>query len=100
MAECLDCAILNYREIFTLGAATLARSYRVSLLIPHRLAVPDLDKPHPRLLRFDTDFTAQLDRALATLITDLEREWRRKTSWDRVAELTAMVYRDVAREAF
>jgi hypothetical protein len=64
-----DCAIFNYREIFTSGAATLARSYGIPLLIPRRLAVPDLDEPHPRVLRFealDTDFTAQLERALAT----------------------------------
>jgi len=96
-----DCAIFNYREIFTSGAATLARSYGIPLLIPRRLAVPDLDEPHPHVLRFetlDTDFTAQLERALATPCDyGLAGEWRRKTSWDRVAELTAMVYRDVAR---
>jgi beta-1,4-mannosyltransferase len=99
-----DCAIFNYREIFTSGAATLARSYGIPLLIPRRLAVPDLDEPHPHVLRFetlDTDFAAQLERALATPCDyGLAGEWRRKTSWDRVAELTAMVYRDVARETF
>jgi len=98
-----DCAIFNYREIFTSGAATLARSFGMPLLIPRRLTVTDLDEPHPHVFRFEalnTDFRAQLERALATPCDyELAGEWRRKTSWDLVAEITAMVYRDVAREA-
>ena len=96
-----DCSIFNYREIFTSGAAALARSYGLPLLIPRRLASADLDEPHPQVFRFDaleTDFRAQLDRALATPCDyELAYEWRQKTSWERVAETTAFVYRDVMR---
>ena len=92
-----DCVIFNYREIFTSGAAALARSYGVPLLIPHRLTFADLHEPHPHVLRFhtlDDDFRAQLERALATPSDyDLGYDWRQRTSWDRVAEITASVYR-------
>jgi beta-1,4-mannosyltransferase len=98
-----DCAIFNYREILTSGAAALARSYGMPLLIPRRLASVDLDEPHPHVFRFDavdTDFRAQLDGALATPCDyDLAGEWRRKTSWKRVAKITTLVYRDLMREA-
>ena len=98
-----DCSIFNYREIFTSGAATLARSYGLPLLIPRRLASVDLDEPHPHVFRFDTletDFRVQLDRALATPSDyELADEWRQKTTWERVAEITASVYRDVMRAA-
>ena len=98
-----DCSIFNYREIFTSGAAALARSYGLPLLIPRRLASADLDEPHPHVFRFDTletDFRAQLDRALATPCDyELADKWRQKTSWERVAEITAFVYHDVMRAA-
>jgi glycosyltransferase involved in cell wall biosynthesis len=94
-----DCSIFNYREIFTSGAAALARSYGIPILIPHRLTSVDLDEPHPHVFRFDaldTDFRTQLEYALATPCDyDLAAEWRRKTDWERVAEITASVYRDV-----
>ena len=96
-----DCSIFNYREIFTSGAAALARSYGVPLLIPRRLDAADLDEPHPHVLRFDTldtDFRAQLDSALARGCDyQAGEEWRRKTSWERVAQMTAAVYNDVLR---
>jgi beta-1,4-mannosyltransferase len=98
-----DCSIFNYKEIFTSGAAALARSYGLPLLIPRRLASVDLDEPHPHVFRFDTletDFRVQLDRALATRCDyELADEWRQKTSWKRVAEITACVYHDVVRAA-
>jgi hypothetical protein len=98
-----DCSIFNYREIFTSGAAALARSYGLPLLIPNRLASVDLDEPHSHVFRFDalnTDFRAQLERALATPCDyALARDWREKTCWERVAEITASVYRDIQKEA-
>jgi len=92
-----DCCIFNYREIFTSGAAALARSYGLPVVIPSRLTSVDLDEPHPQVFRFasfETDFCAQLERALSTPC-DYEgaSEWRRKTSWECVAETTASVYR-------
>jgi glycosyltransferase involved in cell wall biosynthesis len=96
-----DCSIFNYREIFTSGAAALARSYGLPLLIPRRLASVNLDEPHPHVFRFntlETDFRAQLDRALATPCDyALGSEWRQKTSWKRVAEITSSVYRNIMR---
>lgn len=92
-----DCAIFNYREIFTSGAAALARSYGVPLLMPSRLTTADLHEPHPHVLRFEslyTDFRAQLERALATPCDyDFAGEWRVQTSWARVAAITARAYR-------
>jgi glycosyltransferase involved in cell wall biosynthesis len=94
-----DCSIFNYREIFSSGAAGLARSYGLPLLIPRRLTSVDLDEPHPHVFRFDalsTDFRTQLERALATPCDyNLADEWRRKTNWEEVAEATACVYHDV-----
>jgi glycosyltransferase involved in cell wall biosynthesis len=94
-----DCVIFNYREIFTSGAAALARSYGVPLLIPYRLTFADLHEPHPHVFRFhalDDEFKAKLERALATPSDyDLASDWRQKTGWDRVAEITASVYRNV-----
>ena len=96
-----DCVIFNYREIFTSGAAALARSYGVPLLIPYRLSFVDLQEPHPHVFRFhalDDDFRGQLERALATPSDyDLASDWRQTTSWDRVAEITASVYRKIAQ---
>jgi hypothetical protein len=95
----VDCAIFNYREIFTSGAAALARSFGLPLLIPERLTAADLDEPHSHVLRFDTldaGFREQLDRALATPPSyELANEWREKTSWKRVAEITAAVYSEI-----
>ena len=96
-----DCCVFNYREIFTSGAAALARSYGLPLLIPHRLTSVDLDEPHPHVFRFaalDTDFRAQLELALATPCDyEFAGEWRQKTCWKKVAEGTVSVYRNVLR---
>ena len=97
-----DCSIFNYRDIFTSGAAALARSYGLPLLLPRRLTSVDLDEPHPHVFRFDafeSDFRTQVDRALATRRDyDLAADWRQKTSWDQIAQVTASVYRTVTRK--
>jgi beta-1,4-mannosyltransferase len=94
-----DCVIFNYREIFTSGAAALARSYGVPLLIPQRLFFTDLQEPHTHVFRFhalDNEFRAQLERALATGSNyEAGADWRKATSWERVAEITASVYRKI-----
>jgi hypothetical protein len=98
-----DCSIFNYREIFTSGAAALARSCGLPLLIPRRSASADLDEPHPHVFRFDaldTDFMPQLERAIATRCDyAIASEWRQKTCWDRVAGTTAIVYRSVIKQS-
>jgi glycosyltransferase involved in cell wall biosynthesis len=94
-----DCCIFNYREILTSGAAALARSYGIPVLIPARHATVDLMEPHPHVLRFESlesDFGQLLEKALGTPCSyDLARQWRDHTSWDRVADMTLGVYRKV-----
>lgn len=91
-----DAAVFNYRAIFTSGAATLARSYGLPLLLPARLHTVDLAEPDPRVFRFTDlgeDFAAQLSLALAVPRDfSAAAPWREATSWDRVAELTAAAY--------
>ena len=95
----VDCAIFNYKEIFTSGAAALARSFGVPILIPRRLSAADLDEPHSHVLRFEDlkkDFVDQLQRALMIRPDyDIARAWRAKTSWEEVAAITASVYHEI-----
>ncbi len=92
-----DAVIFNYRTIFTSGAASLARSWGVPVLLPARLDTVFLDEPSPRVFRFEgfgSDFAEKLTAALS-----IERsfaaaaDWRGKTSWDLIAGLTVRAYR-------
>jgi glycosyltransferase involved in cell wall biosynthesis len=88
----VDCVLFHYRAIFTSGAACLARSLGIPILIPRRLDTVDLAEPHPLVFRFEdleSDFRGGRDFAAA-------EEWRKATAWGRVAEETARVYRAVA----
>lgn len=92
-----DVVISNYREIFTSGAASLARSYGVPLLLPRRLDTVDLDEPTPYVRRFTdlaTDFRFELDAALS-MPPDFAAaaSWRHACNWDRIADLTMGGYR-------
>jgi glycosyltransferase involved in cell wall biosynthesis len=92
----VDCSIFNYREIFTSGAASLARSMGVPILIPERLKAADLHEPHPAIFRFDrleSDFKEKLAAALS-ISPDYEaaRKWRQDTSWEKVAIITKQAY--------
>lgn len=92
-----DVVISNYREIFTSGAASLARSYGVPLMLPRRLDTVDLDEPTPYVRRFTdfaTDFSAEFDAALSTPPDfAAAASWRHACNWDRIAELTMDGYR-------
>ena len=92
-----DCALFNYRTIFTSGSAALARSWGVPILIPSRLATVDLAEPAPSVFRFDrpeTDLAEKLRKALATPSDHAAAaSWRAQTAWPRVAALTAEGYR-------
>lgn len=94
-----DVALFNYRTIFTSGAACLARSWGLPILLPARLTTVDLAEPDPRVLRFqslETDFAERLAAALAiTPDHSAAAPWRAATSWERVAEFTAAAYREV-----
>jgi len=95
-----DCVLFHYRAIFTSGAACLARSFGVPILIPSRLDTVDLAEPHPLVFRFDaleTDFSAVLDRALAVKPDyAAAAEWRKSTAWPEIAAQTARLYRAIA----
>jgi glycosyltransferase involved in cell wall biosynthesis len=95
-----DCALFHYKAVFTSGAACLARSLGIPILIPRRLDTIDLDEPHPLVFRFDaldTDFRPALQAALTAHPDFAAAEpWRQTTAWARIAEATARVYRAVA----
>lgn len=95
-----DCVLFHYRAIFTSGAACLARSLGIPILIPRRLDTVDLAEPHPLVFRFDaleTDFPEALEGALGVRSDyEVARGWREATAWSKVAEETASVYRSVA----
>ena len=85
-----DCSIFNYRDIFTSGAAALARSYGVPLLIPRRLDAADLDEPHPHVFRFDTldtdsapSWTAHSPGAAITRLEKIGAEKPAGSAWPR-----------------
>lgn len=89
--------IFNYRQIFTSGAANLARSWGLPMLLPKRLDTVALDEPSPfvhRFERLDSDFAAKLDEALR-IPSDFSAaaQWRANCTWDTVARLTADGYR-------
>jgi hypothetical protein len=93
-----DVALFNYRTIFTSGAASLARSWGLPVLLPARLDTVGLAEPDPRVWRFDrleTDFAEKLAGVLS-IAPDYAAaaSWREETAWPRVAELTAAGYRE------
>ncbi len=96
----VDCVLFDYKAIFTSGAACLARSLGVPILIPRRLDTVDLAEPDRLVFRFaelETDFAAALEAALwVGRDWEAAAEWRAATAWDRIAEETARVYRAIA----
>ena len=98
-----DVAIFNYREIFTSGAANLARSWGLPILLPKRLDTVVLGEPTPSVHRFTSfadDFGTQLRAALeAPPSYEAAAEWRMQCSWDRVAQLTMEGYRRALQPA-
>jgi glycosyltransferase involved in cell wall biosynthesis len=92
-----DVTLFNYRQIFTSGAANLARSWGLPILLPARLDTVALDEPSPFVHRFtslDTDFAVRLRDALK-VAPDFAAAapWRAACAWDAVARLTAEGYR-------
>lgn len=96
-----DCTVFNYRQIFTSGAANLARSWGLPIILPARLETVFLDEPSSfvhRFKDFDTDFEIVLNQALAvTPDFQAAAPWRKACSWDKVAQLTAEGYRHALR---
>jgi glycosyltransferase involved in cell wall biosynthesis len=92
-----DCVLFNYRTIFTSGAAMLARSWGVPVLLPARLDTVDLAEPSRLVWRFhsfEQDFGSALAGALATPPDfGAAADWRTETSWSEIARRTALAYR-------
>ena len=92
-----DVTVFNYRQIFTSGAANLARSWGVPIVLPARLDTVVLDEPSPFVHRFgsfENDFAGSLQRALQVPPDfSAAAAWRESRSWDAVARLTAEGYR-------
>ena len=92
-----DAVIFNYREIFTSGAANLARSWGLPMLLPTRLETVVLDEPSPfvhRFADFTTDFPVKLQAAFKVPPDFASAaKWRAQCSWDEVARLTMAGYR-------
>jgi glycosyltransferase involved in cell wall biosynthesis len=94
-----DCSLFNYGTIFTSGAAALARSWGLPILLPTRLDTVDLAEPDRRVMRFealDARFAQKLEAALS-VTPDYNSAgcWREKTSWPRIADATVTGYREV-----
>lgn len=94
-----DVGLFNYRTIFTSGAASLARSWGLPIVLPRRLDTVDLAEPDPRIFRFnnfESDFDTVLKRALQ-VPSDFAgaAPWRELTSWPRIAAATAAGYREL-----
>ena len=94
-----DCVLINYKQIFTSGVASLARSYGVPVLLPARHATVDLQEPGPSVFRFDrieSDFAQMLEKALACKATYADAEkWRKSIAWEAIAIQTRRVYEEV-----
>jgi glycosyltransferase involved in cell wall biosynthesis len=96
-----DCALFNYSNVFTSGAANLARSAGIPILLPKRLSTVDLKEPCSSVFRFDRldeDFERLLLRAASTPRSESETQlWRERTSWKNVALETVQAYSQAIR---
>jgi glycosyltransferase involved in cell wall biosynthesis len=92
-----DATIFNYRQIFTSGAANLARSWGLPILLPKRLDTVVLDEPSPFVRRFErlnSDFAGDLSETFrVTPDFAAAAHWRAGCTWNIVARLTADGYR-------
>jgi glycosyltransferase involved in cell wall biosynthesis len=86
-----NCALFNYKQIFTSGAACLARSFGLPILLPSRLTTVDLGEPSPLVDRFE-HLDELLERLQGMFLMKSNwaaaSDWRLKTSWGSVAKAT------------
>lgn len=100
LAAC-DATIFNYHDTLTSGAACLARSMGLPVILPARLATIELMEPHPLVFRFedtlDDNFAGIVAKTLQVRPDfDAAAEWRAATSWENVAARHLEIYRLVA----
>lgn len=97
-----DGVIFNYTRMLTSGAASLARSLGIPILIHRRARTIDLAEPHPTVVRYDSvgdDLGRGIARviALSATMEKSERDpaWDAAIAWPGIAGKTAAVYRRV-----
>lgn len=94
-----DAVLFNYTRIFTSGAACLARSLGVPILLPQRSHTVDLAEPARSVFRFESvksGLASALQAALGTSPDPASAaDWRRRTAWDEIARQTRDVYQSV-----
>lgn len=93
-----DCAIFNYKQIFSSGAACHARSFGLPIIVPKRCDTLELGEPNPTVFRFNKvgkdDFWQSVSQASNLGRNNREgQNWKQETSWDKVAKITANTYR-------
>ncbi len=97
-----DVSIFNYQRILTSGAASLARSWGLPILLPRRLDTVSLGAPSAMVTLFDDvgqGFSASLEAALKVPADfGAAHAWRLACSWGQVAETSASAY-DLARHS-
>jgi beta-1,4-mannosyltransferase len=98
-----DGVVFNYRRSLTSGAACLARSLRIPVLIHHRANTIDLGEPHSSVFRYaslEDDFGQCVERVirLEGRRPDMDPEWPALTAWPRIAAATLSVYQKVLSE--
>lgn len=91
-----DAAVFNYRTVFASGAASLARSFGLPVLLPARADTVELGEPSPMVARFDgldDTFAEALERMLAVPGGwEAAADWREATAWPAVARRVADAY--------
>jgi len=92
-----NCVLFNYSNVLTSGAAPVARSWGIPILLPRRLETVELGEPHPLVRRFgdmDSAFLDDLRWGVTTSASwDEGAGWRDECSWTRVARATSEQYR-------
>lgn len=95
----VDGVLFNYRRIFTSGAASLARSWGVPVLLPSHLKTVELGEPSPYVVRFhslEENFSSTLDSALSQPSNFAAAQgWRDHISWPGIARKTTETYRKI-----
>ena len=92
-----DGVIFNYRRGLTSGAASLARSLGLPIIIHQRMGTVDLMEPNPSVFRYaslEGDFKDCLEKVVALRGKKFERNgsWSESIGWTDIAMQTIKLY--------